>query len=374
MVTTTTTTEKTTKQKRKNGNQEDVNTTPSNPRRVNKTASSYVNVNRAKASYKDKYKRDVEKALKKYRLELGKDENYALTNTEWMDFFKKILIPLDKDSEKRMIELFRGDRDELNRLLILHNTKASNNLAEVYFKKYEKTSPTKWYDIDDFRQMALEGLSIAAQRFNLDNGNRFITYATWWILNKVRKPYQEKGALVGHSSLDAAVAKDSDENPTTLEEILSPDMLANGWKCSMMDENVNPAMIMERQNVDVNLSLCSAIKELKSMDIAEGNEKVQAIDFRKTNEMMDYLTSIVDGKSSGQKHTQSQTDRQIFLYLFKKIFSKCSAAMPSLSTKLTPYIEDAAKSKAELLRRINMDERQYEKTCQSLMKRNYNGI
>ena len=197
---------------------------------------SYINVKRTEKGYRDKYRKEVEKAMKAYAKQLNKtlakpdltDEEWesVFTTKEWMDFFKTNLLPLDKLSEKRMIGLFRNDRPELNKLLILHNTKASENLAEVYFKRYLKTSPTQWYDLDDFKQMANEGLAIAAERFDLDYSNRFLTYATWWVLNKVRKPNQEKGAMVNHKSLSSTLNPQDPTNTTTLEEVLTPESLS----------------------------------------------------------------------------------------------------------------------------------------------------
>lgn len=330
-------------------------------RKTTSTRASYVNVNRQKKGYKDKYKKDVEAAIQKFKAGIGKSSEDQLSSSEWKRFFKTVLIPLDGESERKMISLFSDDRDELNQLLVLHNTRASDNLAEVYYKKYEKSSPTKWYDLEDFKQMALEGLSIAAQRYKIDSGNRFITYATWWMLNKVRKPYQEKGALVGHSSLEAAVSSDPDGNTSKLEEVLSPDMIANGWKCSTMDENVNPTAVIDSQNVEENVDLYSALKHIKQ-------SQCESLDMERAEAMMDYLTSIVD------RNSNSYRDKQIFLYLFRKVFHKCSTIIPSKSTKLCPYIEEAAKSKAELLSRLNMDEKQYESTCQRLIRGNYNGL
>ena len=132
-------------------------TTRDMPGKPNQQLTSYINVNRAKKDYKDKYKREVENAKKEYRKKLGKPEDYEFTQQEWRNFFKTILIPLDAESERMMIDLFKKDRAELNQLLILHNTRASDNLAEVYFKKYLKESPNKWHDLEDFKQMAMEG-------------------------------------------------------------------------------------------------------------------------------------------------------------------------------------------------------------------------
>lgn len=330
-----------------------------------KTTVSYVNVNRASKGYRDKYKKDVEIAVREFASKLGKAADGSdFTPNEWKRFFKTVLIPLDKDSEKKMIDLFINDREELNSLLILHNTRASDNLAEVYYKKYEKESPTHWHDLEDFKQMALEGLAIAAQRFDVNSGNKFITYATWWVLNRVRKPYQEKGAMIGHTSLSSPSCPFDSDNTATLEDVISPNMMAGDWDGMGTDEaSTNPATILEKTQSDENFDFYSNIKHIVP-------ESIDAIEGDKVKEMTKYLMGIVD-------RNKEYNDRQIFLYMFRKIFNKCSTLYPTTNHEhrvLNSYVNEAAKSKSELLSRIHMDEKQYKEECQNLMKRCYDGL
>jgi hypothetical protein len=92
----------------------------------------------------------------------------------------------------------------------------------------------------------------------------------------------------------------------------------------------------------------------------------------KVRGLVDYLMDIID------KNESSSNDRKIFLYLFKRIFHKCSTLFPQEygidKTRLTRYIEEAPKSKSELLSNLNMNEKQYEATCNKLMRRGYEGI
>lgn len=327
----------------------------------NANSRMYVNVNRAKKGYRDKYKEETDKALKKFKLDMGKPEDYELTDAEWKQFFRTILIPMDKERETKMIDMFRTNREELNNLLIMHNAKAGENLAEVYFKKYQKNCPTKWYDLEDFKQLANEGLAIAAKKFDLNYKNRFLTYATWWILNRVRKPYQDKGAMLNHTSLSAPASL-SEDNKTTLEEVLSPEMMNPGWESPSGGENAeSPAEIMEHRNSETNHDLFSTIKSMKP-------NSIENLDKDKAHRMMDYLMSIVD------KNANSYDNKQIFLYLFKRIFSRCSMMFTDETPRINSYISEAAPSKVELLRRLNMDEKQYELACKRLTRGGYDGI
>ena len=329
-------------------------------------SNSYININRGKKGYKDKYKIEVDNALKKFKMDMGKTEDYELTNQEWKQFFTTILIPLDKEREIKMIDMFKDNRQELNNLLVLHNTKAGENLAEVYFKRYQKDCPTKWYDLDDFKQLASEGLAIAAKKFDINCKNRFLTYATWWILNRVRKPYQEKGAMITHDSLNAPGIKNDDENKTTMEEILSPENMSPDWSSPSGGEgNINAFDALERKNVEENHGMCIAIKQLENID--------ESIDIGKASKMIEYFTSIIEDNLNNNEN------KEIFLYLFKKVFNKYSTIYgKSMSDesikKLETYVSSAAKSKSELLKRLNMNEKQYEMACKKLTRGEYDGI
>ena len=325
--------------------------------------TSYINVNRGKKGYRDKYRKGVENAMKEFRKTLGKPEDYEFNQQEWKQFFKTFLIPLDKDSERKMIDLFIDNRDELNHLLILHNTKASENMAEVYFKKYQKESPNSWYDLDDFKQYALEGLAIAAGKFEPERGNRFLTFATWWMLNRVMKPYNDKGAMDPHVSINAPVNAKDPDNSTTLEEVIGPDTLAAGWRYPGSDESsVNPIAAMEHKNSDENYALYSDMKKIKL-------SALESMDKNKAKAMMDYLVGVVE------KNSNSYDNKQIFLYLFRKIFTKCYAMFPDPKSKVNTYLSEAPKSKAELLKRLNMDESQYLDTMRKLTRGStYDGI
>ena len=340
---------------------------PKKKRKVVPAKVSYVNVNRASKGYRDKYLKEVKKAIGEFAEKIGKHETGEdFTNDEWKQFFKTNLIPLDKESELHMIELFKDNRPELNQLLVLHNTKAGENIAEVYFKRYMKNSPTKWYDLDDFKQMANEGLAIAAEKFDPSKGNKFITFATWWMLNRVRKPNQEKGAMENHTSLSARIVTNDPGNTTTIEEILTPEAISPDWHSPSDSEgNENGADRMDRLRSKACQDLYNRIKEFSGISI-------DSIGKDKAKKMVGYLLSIVE------QNEKSYDNKQIFLYLFKKVFNKCSTLIrdiPSESrNKLTSYISEAAKSKTELLKRLNMDEKQYEAICERLTRGGYNGL
>ena len=58
----------------------------------NANSNAYVNINRGKKGYKDKYKIETDRALSKFKADLGKPDDYELTEQEWRQFFKTILM------------------------------------------------------------------------------------------------------------------------------------------------------------------------------------------------------------------------------------------------------------------------------------------
>ena len=325
---------------------------------------SYVNIKRSASGYKDKYKKDVDKALEKYSEKIGKTYSNGdnFTQDEWKNFFRTVLIPLDKESERKMIDLFSYDRKTLNELLVLHNTLAANNLAEVYYKKYEKECPTHWYDLEDFKQQALLGLAEGAKRFDLNRGDKFITYATWWMLNKVRKPRQEKGANDFHVSLSVKTDPTDSDDDSTFEDILTPSMVSPDWKSSSVNEEyVDPAKLIDKGNID-------SIENLFDNTISSNTNISSELDKSRIIKLNRYLMTIVE------RNSKSYQDSQILLYMFKKLFKKCNDIFEPNSidaSKLTKYVTEAPKSKADLLRKLNMDESQYKVACKDLIKRNW---
>ena len=328
---------------------------------------SYVNVNRSSKGYRDKYRKDVERAIREFANKIGKMETGEdFTDAEWKKFFQTNLIPLDKESELHMIDLFKDNRAKLNELLVLHNTKAGENIAEVYFKRYMKDSPTKWYDLEDFKQMANEGLVIAAEKFDPSRGNKFITFATWWMLNRVRKPNQEKGAMENHTSLSSPLVVNDPGNTTTLEEVLTPNSVSPDWHSPSESEgNESGPEYIDRKIVKANQDLYNTIKEFN------GNS-IDNIEKNRAKQMVGYLLSIVE------RNENSYDNKQIFIYLFKKVFNKCSDMLLDIpkesKLRLETYVSEAAKSRAELLRRLNMDEKEYEAACKKLTRGGYDGI
>ena len=91
---------------------------------------------------------------------------------------------LSKDEEAEMIAKHKSDRPKLNKLLFMHNIRIVFNVAKKYMSKTD--------DFDSMVQDGMLGLAIAAQKFDLKRGTKFITYATPWVRKKVLERFYNK--------------------------------------------------------------------------------------------------------------------------------------------------------------------------------------
>ena len=83
-----------------------------------------------------------------------------------------------------MIEEHRNNREEISRLLILHNTRLVFWVAKKY---YSKTN-----DFDELLAKGFYGLVEAAGKFDINRGTKFSTYATSWIKKEILKEFSTK--------------------------------------------------------------------------------------------------------------------------------------------------------------------------------------
>ena len=131
-------------------------------------------------------------------------ENFLIKVLE-MDKTKTTV--LSKDEERALIERYRGNRQKLNEELVLHNTRAACSIAKRYAKSTE--------DFDDLIARAMCGLVVAADKFDIDSGNRFLTYATNWIFNWIQREYYARGRKIFNDTTVSITRSDWDTEDDT---------------------------------------------------------------------------------------------------------------------------------------------------------------
>ena len=119
---------------------------------------------------------------------LPKDQSYFTTLKLYSEIATKYKL-LNKKQEREMIEKYRHNRPLLNELLIKHNIRIVMHQAKKY--TYRTANPA------DMLMDGYYGLSIAAERFDLDRDIKFNTFATAWVFKYVIAHFYSKSPEIG---------------------------------------------------------------------------------------------------------------------------------------------------------------------------------
>ena len=146
--------------------------------------------------------------------------------------------PLKADEEKRLIAdyLAAGREEELRTKLAMHHIRYCYKLAG----KYSRTT----VDFDEMIGNALEGLFIAAKKFDFSKGVRFITYAQPYIFRGVMKEYYDdtQNAVNAGVPLDRPILSDDPGG----EQIISViDKLSSSSLYDDMDERSGKKAVLD---------------------------------------------------------------------------------------------------------------------------------
>lgn len=118
-------------------------------------------------------------------------DNYTKVSTQ---SFKKYLVevyaykPLEVLEEVRLCDLMIGGDELAREKLIKHNLRFVISIAKQYY--------TKTTSLEDLINEGNVGLIIATHKFDSHRGFKFITYAVWWIRNRILKFINAMDGLV----------------------------------------------------------------------------------------------------------------------------------------------------------------------------------
>lgn len=146
-----------------------------------------------------------------------------------------------------MIEQNRHDRDRLNELLINHNIKMVYSLAKNYSSKVS--------DFDNLIQDGMRGLSEAAQKFDIDHGTKFITYAVPWILKYMKQYFYHKNVEIERNSVSLngviqPAKQHDDSNGITFENYVNDFMDPSLCRSETVSSQLS---VHEQENICENL-------------------------------------------------------------------------------------------------------------------------
>jgi RNA polymerase sigma factor (sigma-70 family) len=152
---------------------------------------------------------------------------------------------LSKEEEEQMISKWKNNRSHLNKLLFMHNIRIVFSVAKRYTSKTD--------DFDAMVQDGMLGLAIAAQKFDVDRGTKFITYATPWVRKKVLERFYSKANNVIKNSISLN-APQMESNSKTSDDL--PDF--ENYVHDYIDTTVCPEFgIREQIALNEQAQLCA---------------------------------------------------------------------------------------------------------------------
>lgn len=96
---------------------------------------------------------------------------------------------LNKKEERELIKKYKDDRAELNKMLFNHNIRIVMNISRKYLQQAQNPA--------DLLMNGAKGLMIAADKFDIDRGIKFNTYATNWVFKYVIAMFYSKSPVTG---------------------------------------------------------------------------------------------------------------------------------------------------------------------------------
>lgn len=98
-------------------------------------------------------------------------------------------LPLTPEDERELARAYRDDNDAraLDRLVL-----SQTGMVRYMARSLSRTG----VPVEDLRSEGVIGLLEAAQRFDPDRGNRFATYARWWVRHYMQRYVQENRRIV----------------------------------------------------------------------------------------------------------------------------------------------------------------------------------
>lgn len=219
--------------------------------------------------------------------------------------------PLNKEAEQQLIAKYRNNRPRLNELLYLHNIRLVFSMSKRYVSK------TK--DFDSLISDGLYGLSIACDRFDIDRGIKFSTFATPWIFKYCLMDYYSRHTEMANNSI-------------SLDTIVSRDNF-NGGDSSTSFENFIATKIDKSCENDSSVSIDTELSSMEYTDIC-----------KKMFKLMNKDTSL------------SATDKEIFIeHVYNKGSSKDIAKKFNISVQNVNKIKNKVLGKLRTILATNFN-------------------
>lgn len=248
---------------------------------------------------------------------------------------------LENSSDKK--ELFKIKREikTLRDFLIEKNL----YIAEILAKKYSN----RGIDYDDLFQIASLGLILAVDRFSVDRGFEFSSFATPTITGEIKRYFRDKGWVIRVPRRIQELSKKINNAKLELSQRLqrspSIDEIAELLEVSTEEiiESMDAAQVYSPQSIDKNLDSSSEDREMSFSDILGEDDKNY-----KLIEDMDFIKDAM--------LKLSEIERKIIVYrYFDKMTQVSIADKLEISQMTVSRIEKKAIKKFRKILGVNVE-------------------
>lgn len=335
------------------------------------------------------------KTLKCHPDELTEEEQVSIIN------YSSAVLP--KKIERKMIEMYRENRDKLNELLFNHNTRIATRLATIYNAKYARTALNRRYAKEDFLSAARYGLWMGAKRFDIDRKYKgepikFVTFATPWVFRYISEMLYEKENMIIHHSLEDKAFGDPDSS-ITLGDIISDsqDDEAESYQDEADDTEGSNDDIQQLSDDEENLGFDTQLSQETILQSIEGSletvveaehsddgesAKVEATmhglkelvrpkhgdEERDLRRISSGLVGALDTFCTKALSIYDKTERTITLFVGKRYIQTLMRSLegvelPKSITDAAKLLEGLPKSKKKLLADLSITEAEFNRLC-----------
>ncbi|MGL5050331.1 MAG: sigma-70 family RNA polymerase sigma factor [Fusobacteriaceae bacterium] len=205
----------------------------------------------------------------------------------YLDDIKKYKL-LTREEEVVLLEKAQLGDKEAKQELILKNLRLVVNVA----KKYS----IRGMSLIDLVSEGNIGLIYAIDKFNLDKGTRFSTYAVWWIKQSISKALINKGRDIRIPSYKHDLI--SKINKKMINGFLNNGQVANieevARELSMSTVQIEKVMLEFQETVSLNTTISEDIYLQDTINFSDGSnledEILERMHRRKTKEMLEHLS------------------------------------------------------------------------------------
>lgn len=248
---------------------------------------------------------------------------------------------LENSSDKKELLKIKREIKTLRDFLIEKNL----YIAEILAKKYSN----RGIDYDDLFQIASLGLILAVDRFSVDRGFEFSSFATPTITGEIKRYFRDKGWVIRVPRRIQELSKKINNAKLELSQRLqrspSIDEIAELLEVSTEEiiESMDAAQVYSPQSIDKNLDSSSEDREMSFSDILGEDDKNY-----KLIEDMDFIKDAM--------LKLSEIERKIIVYrYFDKMTQVSIADKLEISQMTVSRIEKKAIKKFRKILGVNVE-------------------